>query len=238
MAYDLARDRVVLFGGRNSAGAQLGDTWAWDGSAWTPAATTGPLARENLACAFDAARNEVVLFGGNNGGTRLGDTWAWNGNGWAQVASSGPSARTGVRMAYDLARGSSVLFAGNTLTTNPMDTWLWNDVPTDAVGGDRPLPSLVAGREAVLYPNVPNPFNPHTEIRFGLARRRLVSLKLYDQAGALVRVLVAGAALDAGVHTMEWDATDGAARRVASGVYYLRLEAGDVSDTQRLVLLK
>jgi hypothetical protein len=34
MAYDKQRDRIVLFGGRAGPGADLNDTWEWDGTAW------------------------------------------------------------------------------------------------------------------------------------------------------------------------------------------------------------
>ena len=41
MAYDVARQRVLLFGGRSVDG-NLGDTWAWEGAFWTQVAETGP----------------------------------------------------------------------------------------------------------------------------------------------------------------------------------------------------
>src|SRR5688572_14660643 len=75
MAYDAARERVVLFGGQGSIG--LGDTWEWDGVSWAqqnPAAS--PTVRQDHAMAYDAARQRVVLFGGfSNGSGVRGDTW-------------------------------------------------------------------------------------------------------------------------------------------------------------------
>src|SRR5436190_1054795 len=65
MAYDAARSETVLFGGIDASGTLLGDTWTWDGRAWTqehPAAS--PPARYAMGMAYDAARGEVVLFGG------------------------------------------------------------------------------------------------------------------------------------------------------------------------------
>ena len=55
MAYDEARRQVVLFGGGNPGG-RFGDTWTWDGAAWTQAASAGPSARADLAMAYDANR--------------------------------------------------------------------------------------------------------------------------------------------------------------------------------------
>src|SRR5207249_4266269 len=68
MACDGARGRVVLFGGRGPL--VLGDTWEWDGSAWTLRSSSGPEPRLGHAMAYDADRGRVVLFGGR-GGSRL-----------------------------------------------------------------------------------------------------------------------------------------------------------------------
>ncbi len=64
LAYDVARQRVVLFGGGGNTGV-LSDTWEWDGSNWTQRApTNSPSSRVYHAMAYDAARQRVVLFGG------------------------------------------------------------------------------------------------------------------------------------------------------------------------------
>jgi hypothetical protein len=61
MAYDSARARVVLFGG-----ADLRDTWEWDGQIWIQVSNIGPSPRVNHAMAYDAARQRMVLFGGGS----------------------------------------------------------------------------------------------------------------------------------------------------------------------------
>ena len=63
MAYDLARGRVVLFGGGTQFGASHGDTWEWDGNDWLLRSTSGPSARCWHSMAYDIARQRVVLFG-------------------------------------------------------------------------------------------------------------------------------------------------------------------------------
>ncbi len=105
-------------------------------------------------------------------------------------------------------------------------------VPT-SVGSD----PRVATRTARLLSNYPNPFNPSTTIAYEVARGAEVSLAVYDVDGALVRVLSRGR-VGAGRHQVPWDGTDDRGRRVASGVYFARLVAGDEIDTGRLVLLK
>jgi hypothetical protein len=88
-----------------------------------------------------------------------------------------------------------------------------------------------------LSQNHPNPFNPGTTITFQMKRRADARLYIYDVNGARVRTLV-DRELDAGPHRVEWDGTDAGGGRVASGVYYYRLEARGQSATKAMVLLK
>jgi hypothetical protein len=125
LAYDGARQRVLLFGG-DPGGPPLSDTWSWDGALWTQVADTGPSARHSLTIAFDGARQRVLLFGGASGAVLFADTWTWDGTEWTQVADTGPSARGGHALAYDSARARVVLFGGRT-AANPLgDTWEWD----------------------------------------------------------------------------------------------------------------
>lgn len=115
VAYDAARDRVVMFGGNQggAAGSVSNETWEWDGARWS-LASPGllPAARTTAPLVFDSLRGRCVLFGGVGSAGYLGDTWAWNGSQWAQITSAGPSARRSAAMAYDSARDRVVLFGG------------------------------------------------------------------------------------------------------------------------------
>src|SRR5262249_10263591 len=128
MAYDLLRQRVVLFGGAPSitGSGAFGDTWEWDGTNWTqqqPA--TAPPARSSAAMTFDLQRNRVVLFGGG-GTTFLGDTWEWDGAVWTQPSTSGPPARSGPAMSFTPS-GRVILFGGYNLVDDYLaDTWEWS----------------------------------------------------------------------------------------------------------------
>ncbi len=90
----------------------------------------------------------------------------------------------------------------------------------------------------MLEQNVPNPFNPRTEIRYELPAPAGVDLTVYDVSGRLVRELVSGEAQRAGAHAVEWDGVDAAGRRVGSGVYLYRLEVGRDVLSRRMVLLE
>lgn len=83
----------------------------------------------------------------------------------------------------------------------------------------------------------PNPFNPRTEVRFELASTTRVRVRVHDVRGRLVRTLT-DELLPSGQHQVIWDGTDRSGRRVASGTYYLRLEADDRVETRKVSLLK
>lgn len=93
-----------------------------------------------------------------------------------------------------------------------------------------------------LAQNFPNPFNPVTTITFtvggeagGAARQ--TALEIFDVAGRRVSVL-ADALMPPGRYSLSWDGTASGGSPLASGVYFLRLRAGDVTHTRKLVLLR
>ena len=88
-----------------------------------------------------------------------------------------------------------------------------------------------------LSQNYPNPFNGTTTIAWSLAAPARVSLKIYDTAGRLVRTLESGK-MDAGSHVSVWNGKDDSSRGVASGVYFMRLVAGDYRQTRKIVYLR
>lgn len=89
-----------------------------------------------------------------------------------------------------------------------------------------------------LFPNFPNPFNPATTIRYGLPVAERVSLVVYNVLGARVATLESRAEKEAGYHAVVWDSRSDAGTPVASGVYFLRMQAGAFAQTQRMVLVK
>ena len=133
MTYDPIHSQAVLFGGVVE-GSYSSNTWLWNGSTWTLAASSGPSARSGSAMAFDAISGKVVLFGGvDANGNAQQDTWLWNGSSWSQVALSGnpannPPKRFAASMVYDAALGEIVLFGGTSANnvTDLNDTWVWN----------------------------------------------------------------------------------------------------------------
>lgn len=129
LAYDAARQRVVLLGGR-SDGVPQTDTWEWDGGTWTAKTPlTRPPARSEHALAFDPTRQRLLLFGGRGAGGDLGDTWEWDGVTWIQAAqpsSTTPNARSGHTLTFDPLRQRVILFGGVDAGGERDDTWEWD----------------------------------------------------------------------------------------------------------------
>ncbi len=89
------------------------------------------------------------------------------------------------------------------------------------------LPARVA-----LQQNYPNPFNPSTVISYALPEQTLVRLAVYDMLGRTVAVLVDDQQAP-GRYDVTWDAS-----KLSSGVYIYRLDAGGLSITRKMTLVK
>ncbi|MCE2438451.1 MAG: T9SS type A sorting domain-containing protein [Candidatus Latescibacteria bacterium] len=100
------------------------------------------------------------------------------------------------------------------------------------IGNLKPLPDRFH-----LNQNMPNPFNPSTVIGYQLPEAGLVRLAIYNLLGQEVRVLV-NERREAGSFSATWDGADALGRRVASGIYLYRIQAGGFSATKRMLLLK
>jgi hypothetical protein len=160
---------------------------------------------------------------------------------------------------YDIHRGEtkgfipspSNLFASTTDTTVFDNKWRWdnrfyykaaafdiheNRSPYASLGGT--LTGIGPSRLAdYLSQNTPNPFNPTTTIAFALAKPAVITLRIYDATGRLVRVLADGRHA-AGPQAEVWDARDDSGKPVASGVYFYRLDTGTNVLTRKMLLLK
>ena len=78
----------------------------------------------------------------------------------------------------------------------------------------------------------PNPFNPVTTISFALPDETKVTLEVYNINGKLINTLYSGIK-SAGNHNIEWNASG-----LPSGVYFVKLDAGEFTQTQKLMLVK
>jgi hypothetical protein len=116
-------------------------------------------------------------------------------------------------------------------STNPAFYDAWNydlrkpQTPTSVIDPNAPL-------VYELLQNYPNPFNPSTKIEYSIPLQSQVEMKIYNLVGQEVATLV-NEIQKAGVHNVKFDAT-----RLASGVYFYRLVAGNFVSVKKMVLLK
>ena len=101
---------------------------------------------------------------------------------------------------------------------------------------------VLVPKETELLPNYPNPFNPETWIPYRLAEDAFVRLTIYDQRGRVVRKLNAGhqtaSVYESQSKAIYWDGRNEVGDRVASGIYFYTLTAGDYSATRKMLILK
>jgi len=83
-----------------------------------------------------------------------------------------------------------------------------------------------------LYQNYPNPFNPSTKIKFEIMKTGYVKLIIYDVLGNEVSTLIRDT-IPAGTYEVEFGATG-----LTSGIYFYKLNAGEYSQTKKMILLK
>lgn len=80
--------------------------------------------------------------------------------------------------------------------------------------------------------NYPNPFNPTTKIKYQIANAGFVNLRIYDVLGNEVETLI-NREIQAGSYELEFNAS-----KLPSGIYYYTLNAGEFSQTRKMILLK
>ena len=95
-------------------------------------------------------------------------------------------------------------------------------------------------KKTALLPNYPNPFNPETWMPYRLEKENVVTIRIYDNSGVLVRTLPLGTK-QAGEYLSQekavyWDGRNSMGESVASGVYFYTLTAGDFSETRKMVI--
>jgi len=118
---------------------------------------------------------------------------------------------------FTLGPGGSVVFAGGSLKiSSSVDSPEETSIP----------------QSFYVNQNYPNPFNPSTIISYGVPKNGFVSAKIYNLLGQEIATLFAGYQ-NAGVHSLTFDASN-----LSSGVYLYRIQAGNVVETKRMVVMK
>jgi carboxypeptidase T len=120
------------------------------------------------------------------------------------------------------------------------DGWYFDDISI-VVYKDSIISSIEPKKLIVnkfeLYQNSPNPFNPTTQIRFGLAKAGVVEIKIFDSLGKEVRTLL-NQTKSAGQHVLLWNGKNNDGHLVSSGVYFYTMKSGDFMSSKKLLLLR
>lgn len=88
-----------------------------------------------------------------------------------------------------------------------------------------------------LHQNYPNPFNPTTTIQYHLNNSGQVKLEIFDVTGRKIKTLI-NEYKSAGNYKTTWNGISDIGNIVSSGVYFYRLQAGNLAETKRMILLK
>ena len=136
------------------------------------------------------------------------------------------------------AAGIAIDTEGNTVTfsSGELSNYYTLSAPAVVTGVEDSPAGIVPG-EFILHQNYPNPFNPSTNIHFDLPQQAQVQLSIYNLLGQRIAVLI-DENKPAGVYTVQWDGRNGAGKAVASGIYLMKLEAGQQVKVKRMLLLK
>jgi hypothetical protein len=88
-----------------------------------------------------------------------------------------------------------------------------------------------------LYQNYPNPFIKSTRIRYSIAKKSKVTIKIFDILGRSVRTLESGE-MQPGVYDIIWNGRDDKGKRVGKGIYFCRFSNDKFTDVRKIVFLR
>ncbi len=135
----------------------------------------------------------------------------------------------------DKDAGAAIL-DGTAWTDNPVRVWIFHKglIPGieegEAVRPDYALPVLKVH---------PNPFSSLTNVSFGTRLGpQYTALKIYDATGRLVRNFSLPTAYSLVPTSISWDGTDQSGKELPAGVYFVKLESGDYSEIEKVVMLR
>ena len=100
------------------------------------------------------------------------------------------------------------------------------------VGNNNSIPNQIS-----LSQNYPNPFNPTTTIEYQVQENDLVTLKIYDSIGQLVRTLV-NEEKPSGEYSVIFDGKNEKGQSLSSGAYFYQLKVGDFISSKKMIMLK
>ncbi|CAN5460127.1 hypothetical protein BH10BAC3_BH10BAC3_17490 [soil metagenome] len=95
----------------------------------------------------------------------------------------------------------------------------------------------IATTSSYQFSVAPNPFSNSTIISFSLAQSANASIKIFDMAGRLIKIL-ANTEIQQGTHQLTWNAKDEKGNTLSAGMYLVQIQSGNYTEAKRLSLLK
>ena len=193
----------------------------YDGYTWKTYKKNSSGLPSNFIYSIAIDKNNVKWFGTDSGAARFdGETWK----------------------TFDIINSGLINNKVNAIAVEKNNTiWFGTDkgvskytgeIITTSVDEDESKPEALP-----VIKTYPNPFNPATTIEFELPETGIATLIIYNIAGQKIRELISGYNA-AGIHRIVWDGTDDSGKVVSAGMYIVRLKAGEVTATGKMVLVR
>jgi len=243
--YDSVNQRMILFGGEN--GTYHNDLWALSlntgGETWTLLNPSGniPVPRSRQFTAFDPVNNTMVIgygytFDGSSF-TFYNDAWVLGLNPlqWYRVLTNGPIGRRGMCAAYNPLNRQTIIFGGDGYRTLFGDTYsLLSDTSMIAVDEINPIKPVRHQVLQILGTPAQLPCRFIVTIPLG----SIAVVAIYDKIGRLIRSIADNVGESASRQVLEWDGKDDTGRAVPAGTYFIKLETGTASCTEKIVIVR
>ncbi len=219
-----------------------------------------PAAPQNLVMtnAGQNGQSPVLVWDANNTEPDFMEYRIWRGNefeessiDWQQIGTTTNTTYTDYEVTIQTSSSSTAHYKICAVDDESTESDFSNTVATKAIW----LPKTIADNdqekdsndtnvyETALFQNHPNPFNPHTEIRYTLSTGGEVKLVITNLLGQVVRILV-NEDQPVGIHTKIWDGRNEFGNQVSSGIYLYRLAvipndgSRQIVDVRKLSLLR
>jgi hypothetical protein len=233
VALDWDRDDEIFLLGAVSAESSAFFGYSISGDSWVTLTTTPVQPLTGVAIVAEPGGNTVLALMPADTGHALLYGYDRSQDTWTLMASPTWAAGDGAAMTW---AGNEAYALTGYQTTQP--SWFWCYDPGFAAYWGRGLEG-VAGNPLPLFrwqlTCAPNPLSARTVIRWQVPRLSSVSLKVYNTAGQMVRVLSQGRAKP-GSYTATWNGCDQQGRRLAAGVYVCTLDGPGTRITRKVVL--
>ena len=218
--------------------------WDWDGSAWNKrvlGSLPGTAPEQGRVAAVDATSDGRVVVGFNQFffGNYTGFVWTEE-TGMVDIVDFLADRGVTLPFSFDPQGVNAISDDGSVLVLVGQSMVFPFGGQTYVIrldhGVDAPEIAAAAG-DAASMRAWPNPTRGATKLSLELPRAAEGTVGIYDTTGRLVRRIASGR-LPSGRQDLTWDGRNGGGGKVAAGVYWIRLEAGTMRETSKLVMVR